>query len=83
MILAFYKVNNSKGYKRHTFDAYTPETIMEMLNELKDDEVHFFDADHYGWGAEPSPNLADFEEMYNDEDLDGGWWCIVINTKMK
>ena len=81
MILAFYKVDNSKKYERHTFDNYRPETIKEMLDELDDDEVHFFDTEHYGWGAEPSPNLADFEEMYNDEELDEGWWCIVINLK--
>ena len=47
MILAFYKVDNSKKYERHTFDNYRPETIKEMLDELDDDEVHFFDTEHY------------------------------------
>ena len=83
MILAFYKVDNSKGYGRHSFDAFRPETIKEMLHELDENEVHFFDTEHYGWGAEPCPNLIDFEEMYNDEEFDGGWWCIVINIKTK
>ena len=42
MTLAFYKVGNSKGYERHTFDMWCdgPQEIKEMLSELKDDELH-------------------------------------------
>lgn len=79
MLLAFYKVDNSLGYERNTFNMNTPETILEKLSELPEDEVHIYDPNHYGYGDVPAPNLADFEQDYNDEVLDGGWWCIVIN----
>lgn len=82
MILAFYKVSNSKEYERHTFDDKRPETIIDMLNELGDEEYRMYDTNAYGYGSvQPCPNLADFEDDYNNEDLDGGWWCIVINLK--
>ena len=85
MILAFYKVNNSLAYGRHEFDKFydQPELIVEKLNKLPEDEVKFYDTDHFGYGAVPSPNLADFVEDYNDEELDGGWWVIAINNPKK
>jgi len=24
-------------------------------------------------------DMSIFQDDYNDEELDGGWWCIVIN----
>ena len=74
MILAFYKVDNSKKYERHTFDMWCdrPDVIKEMLSELKDEELRMYNMD----------NMYDvdfFQEDYNDEELDGGWWCVVIN----
>ena len=78
MTIAFYKVNNSLNYGRHEFDTNRPETIVEKLQKLPDQEVKFYDADNYGWQTK-SPSLADFETDYNDEELDGGWWCIIIN----
>ena len=85
MILAFYKVNNSLAYGRHEFDKFydQPELIVEKLNKLPEDEVKFYDTDHFGYGNVPSPNLADFVEDYNDEELDGGWWVIAINNSKK
>ena len=38
MVLAFYKVNNSRNYTRHTFDTMDVETKFKKLNLLKDDE---------------------------------------------
>jgi hypothetical protein len=74
MTLAFYKVGNSKEYERHTFDMWCdkPQVIKEMLSELKDEELRMYNMD----------NMYDvdfFQEDYNDEKLDGGWWCVVIN----
>lgn len=74
MTLAFYKVDNSKNYERHTFDMWCdkPQVIKEMLSELKDEELRMYNMD----------NMYDvdfFQEDYNDEELDGGWWCVVIN----
>ena len=85
MTLAFYKVRNSLDYGRHEFDQFfdQPELIIEKLGKLPDEEVKFYDTDHFGYGAVPFPNLADFVEDYNDEELDGEWWVIAINYPKK
>lgn len=79
MTIAFYKVDNSLNYERHEFDQFCdqPQEVLDMLQRLPEDEVKFYDADQYSWQSK-EPSLADFEEDYNDEELDGGWWCIVI-----
>lgn len=82
MTIAFYKVDNSLNYERHTFDTERPETIIEKLQLLPEEEVKFYNADQYSWQSK-EPTLADFETDYNDEGLDGGWWCIIINTASK
>ena len=85
MIIAFYKVGNSQKYERHTFDDISdkPEEIMAKLKRLKSDEVRMYSTEAYGYGqTRPYPNMADFEDDYNDEIIDGsGWWCIVIREK--
>lgn len=75
MLLAFYRVGNSQKYDRHTFDNYydKPDVIKEMLAKLNDDEFRIYDMNA------PSPNLPDFVEDYNDEELDGGWWVVALN----
>jgi len=84
MTIVFYKVDNSLNYDRHDFDAISdkPQEIIKKLKKLPKGEVKFYDTAHYGWGAVPSPNMADFEADYNNEELDGGWWCIVLNTTL-
>ena len=79
MTIAFYKVDNSLNYERHEFDQFCdqPQEIMDMLQRLPEEEVKFYNADKYSWQSK-EPTLADFESDYNDEELDGGWWCIVI-----
>lgn len=81
MKIGFYRVDNSLGYKRHTFDSISdkPEEIEKMLDKLPDGEVKVYDVSAYGWdGNKPSPNLSDFEFDYNDSAFDGGWWCVII-----
>lgn len=78
MKLAFYKVDNSMNYERHTFDNLydKPDEIIGMLEKLTADEWRTYDmnrADAQRW-----PDAQDFEEDYNDELLDGGWWCVVL-----
>lgn len=80
MLLAFYSIDNSGDYTRDSFNDMTDDEIIKSLSELLDDEVKFYDMSHYGYGAVPSPNMADFVEDYNDELLDGGWWCIALNS---
>lgn len=76
MTLAFYKVDNSKNYERHTFDdvCMQPSKVRQMLSKLEDegDEVRYYDLN-------VKEQVWDFQEDYNDEILDGGWWCVVIN----
>lgn len=74
MTLAFYKVDNSKNYERHTFDILfdRPQEIKRMLSELNDDEFLCYDMDN-------NIDRSIFQDDYNDEILDGGWWCVVIN----
>lgn len=79
MILAFYKVDNSKQYDRHTFDNIydKQEKILEMLRKLGDDEWISYDMSTKS-SSSKSLNASDFENDYNDEYLDGGWWCIIF-----
>ena len=74
MTLAFYKVDNSKNYERHMFDMWCdkPDVIKSMLSELSDEELRMYDMNN-------SHDVDFFQEDYNDEYLDGGWWCVVIN----
>ncbi len=70
MLLAFYKVDNSLNYERHTFDLIdNPQEIIKMLYGLSDDELRVYDIE---------ADLDAFEDDYNDEILDNGWWCVVI-----
>lgn len=80
MTIAFYSVDNSLNYGRHEFDNLfdQPQEILDMLQKLPDGEVKFYNSDKYSWNTK-EPTLADFEQDFNDEDLDGGWWCIVLN----
>ena len=75
MILAFYKVDNSKNYERHTFDKWydKPDVIKSMLSELSDEELRMYD-------MENMYEVDFFQYDYNNEVLDGGWWCVVINN---
>lgn len=43
-----------------------------MLSRLSDEELRMYDMNN-------KYDVRYFEEDYNDEVLDGGWWCVVIN----
>lgn len=74
MKLGLYKVNNSLGYERHTFDNIydDPRKIEEMLQPLLDKDeaaiINLEDVESIDW----------FAEEYNDELYDGGWWAVTI-----
>lgn len=82
MTIAFYKVDNSLNYERHEFDQFCdqPQEVLDMLQRLPENEVKFYNADKFNWQSK-EPSLADFEQDYNDEELDGGWWCVVIQEQ--
>lgn len=72
----FYPVNNNKGYDRHTFDTYTDDKIIaEMLREVDNLKVYNLDCTNRA----KEVCLYDLVEDYNDEELDGGYWMIVLN----
>ena len=72
----FYPVNNNKGYDRHTFDNYTDDKIIaEMLSEVDNLKVYNIDCNN----RSKEVCLYDLVEDYNDEELDGGYWMIVLN----
>lgn len=76
MLLAFYSVDNSQGYDRHSFDDIydKPDEIKNRLAKLNDDEIRVYDMEnHY--------DVRDLVEDYNDELLDGGWWVINLIDK--
>lgn len=72
MTIAFYKVDNSKNYERHTFDMWVdrPQVINEMLSELNDGEFRCYDTDN-------KIDMSILVDDYNDEEFDGGWWCVI------
>ena len=74
--LAFYKVDNEKEYGRYSFDTMDSEEILKALNELPDEQVRFYEL-CVGY-SNKMLSLSDFVEDYNDEELDGGWWSILI-----
>jgi len=73
MTLAFYKVNNSQDFGRHEFDSIYDDrqAIIDKLGKLSDEELMCYDVSSFG-------TLSEFACDYNDELLDGGWWCVVI-----
>lgn len=69
MTLVFYKVDNSQDFNRHTFDGMTKEDCYHEINKLADDEFRVYNL---------SEDSSFFQEDYNDEILDGGWWCVCF-----
>ena len=85
MVIAFYKVDNSKGYGRNSFDHMDKaEDIYNALNQLQEEEWRTYDLSTTSQSGK-YPSLGDFVEDYNDQIIDGdGWFVIVIpedNTK--
>ena len=73
MKLAFYKVDNSLGFDRHTFDGMSSEQIEASLQPLlnDDDEAAIINLD------DPE-SVGFFTEEYNNEVYDNGWWSVLI-----
>jgi len=73
MTLVFYKVNNSQDYDPFTFDDIydKPDKIKKMLEKLSDEELRMYDMDN-------KYDKVAFEDDYNDEVLDGGWWLWIL-----
>lgn len=73
--LVFYPVTNELGFERHTFDLMTDEEAWKELQKLEGARVYDMTrSDRNGQMLD----LGDFVEDYNDEELDGGWWSIIL-----
>ena len=79
MKLAFYLVNNSCEYTPETFSNLydKPEEIRNLFGKLKCDEWRVYDLSTTS-PLSRIPNAADFMNDYNGEELDGGWWCLLL-----
>ena len=82
-ILAFYPVENELGWERHEFDCLDDDICFKKMwvnrNEI---EVRFFNMDTKKY-SDPRVqdgllNADEFEEDYNNEDFDGGWWVKAL-----
>lgn len=78
IILALYPVDNSLGWERHEFDCLDDDmTFKKMWEEQDGLEAHFYQMDSKSYSGRLL-NGAEFEEDYNDEYYDGGFWCKVL-----
>ena len=87
--MVFYPVGNELGWARDEFDADIDEFALKRLWKHREElDARFYDMDsHYGardtyglgynhWFA----NSDEFENDYNNEDLDGGWWVKSLHV---
>lgn len=81
MFLYFYPVENDCGLERHTFDNMldgTKEGTEKALLKLNEcPGVKGYDLSKTSYSSR-FINLSDLVTDYNDEELDGGFWCVSI-----
>lgn len=78
MKLAFYKVGNSLGFDRHSFDDMSAEQIEQHLQPLLND-----DNEAAIVNLDDEESVEFFTEEFNDEIYDLGWWCVLIRDADK
>lgn len=82
MVLAFYSVDGDYG--RDSFDAYNTnakEDCIEIVKKLSEGTyVRLYDMGTDSRNTRATMSRAEFIEDYNDEMMDGGYWCISLNA---
>lgn len=82
MVLAFYSVDGNYG--RDSFDGYNTnakEDCIEIVKKLNEGTyVRYYDMGTDSQSTMASFNRNEFVNDYNDEMLDGGYWCICLNA---
>ena len=82
MVLAFYSVDGNYG--RDSFDGYNTnakEDCIEIVKKLREGSyVRYYDMGTDNQSTMASFNRNEFVNDYNDEMLDGGYWCISLNA---
>lgn len=82
MVLAFYSVDGNYG--RDSFDGYNTnakEDCIEIVKKLSEGTyVRLYDMGTDSRNTRATMSRAEFIEDYNDEMMDGGYWCISLNA---
>lgn len=77
-ILAFWKVGGGE-VERHTLDVVSHEEAFDILWHNRDKlEAHFYDIEYKGYDRHIL-NASEFEDDYNDELYDDGYWVKVLH----
>lgn len=79
MLLAFYKTDNSLELTPDSFQGCTSEEILDQLEGLDEFEWRCYDISQKCNSEHPALNA--FVDDYNNEELDLGWWCVLIDTE--
>lgn len=89
-IMVFYPVDNDLGWGRDPEQIMCLESEMafkKMWEEQLGLDAKFYNMDTRSFddplGQYGVLNASDFETDYNDEILDGGWWCQVFIVDAK
>ena len=84
-ILAFYPVDNDLGWDRCPSEILCLEQDMafkKMWKERDGLDARFYDMSHKDYGDSLGQygikNADEFEDDYNNEDYDGGFWVQVF-----
>lgn len=70
-VIIFYRVSD---YNRDEFDGMKGKDIVNKV-DADDNDLHVYCLEKEN--PEQLPDLTDLEMDYNDEELDGGWWCQI------
>ena len=80
-LLVFWAVDSD--FERHEFDCdYDADAFKKLWDNRKNIGARFYDLNARGYNDSRWQygilSLVDFELDYNDEELDGGYWCVVL-----
>lgn len=82
MVLVFYPVDCSYG--RDSFDAFDTDKKEDCISIYKSLRnvigIHLYDMGTDSRNTRATMSRAEFIEDYNDEMMDGGYWCISLNA---
>jgi len=86
MLAIFYPVDNPHEFVPENFEGKDEIDILEIMLSLEE-ESEFSSVHIYDFGSADKntfyPNVKDFQNDYNAEDLDGGFFVQVLPTMTK
>jgi len=80
-LLVFWAV--SSKFERHEFDCdYDEDAFKRLWDNRKKIGARFYDLNARNYNDSMwqygIASLSDLEDDYNDEMLDGGYWCLIL-----